>query len=84
MICDALRDLVPILHFKKREKHLCRSITFRVKVALLRWCFHVFKILHIVPNRAEHLIWSDIHFLKWRSILGFAKPFNKLKATKSL
>ena len=27
-ICDALRDLVPFLQFKKREKHTWRSATF--------------------------------------------------------
>ena len=27
-LCDALRDLVPFLQFKKREKHLWRSVTF--------------------------------------------------------
>ena len=31
-ICDALRDLVPFVQFKKREKHPWRSVTFR-KVA---------------------------------------------------
>ena len=27
-ICDALRDLVPYVQFKKREKHSWRSVTF--------------------------------------------------------
>ena len=31
-ICDALRDLVPFVQFRKREKHLWRSVTFN-KVA---------------------------------------------------
>ena len=26
--CDALRDLVPFVQFKKREKHSGRSVTF--------------------------------------------------------
>ena len=26
--CDALRDLVSFVHFKKGEKHPCRSVTF--------------------------------------------------------
>ena len=26
--CDALRDLVPVVQFKKREKHPWRSVTF--------------------------------------------------------
>ena len=28
-ICDALRDLVPFVQFKKRKKHLWRNVTFR-------------------------------------------------------
>ena len=28
VICDALRDLVPLVQFKKHEKHLWRSVTF--------------------------------------------------------
>ena len=31
-ICDALRDFVPFVQFKKREKHPWRSVTFN-KVA---------------------------------------------------
>ena len=30
-ICDALRDLVPFIKFKKREKHTWRSVTFSAK-----------------------------------------------------
>ena len=39
--CDALRDLVPILQFKKREKHPWRSVTFS-KVTLLHGSFSRF------------------------------------------
>ena len=28
MICDALRDLVPFIQIKKREKHPWRAVTF--------------------------------------------------------
>ena len=41
----ALRDLVPFVQFKKREKHPWKSVTFSkvagfsLKVALLHWCF---------------------------------------------
>ena len=28
ILCDALRDLVPFVQFKKREKHSWRSVTF--------------------------------------------------------
>ena len=41
--CDVLRDLVPFAQFKKREKHLWRSVTFALlKVALLHGCFSCF------------------------------------------
>ena len=51
-ICDALRDLVPFIQFKKREKHPWRSATFikvaglktatLIKVVLLHGCFSRF------------------------------------------
>ena len=47
--CDVLRDLVPFVQFKKREKHPWRSVTFSevagiqpttlLKVILLHGCF---------------------------------------------
>ena len=42
-IWDALRDLVPFVQFKKREKHPWRNVTFKpvtfLKVTLLYGCF---------------------------------------------
>ena len=38
--CDALRDLVPFVQFKKREKHPWRSVTFSKVVSM--GVFHVF------------------------------------------
>ena len=35
IICDVLRDLVPLVHSKKREKHPCRSVTFSKVAGLL-------------------------------------------------
>ena len=35
-ICDALRDLVPFVQFKKREKHPMTSMTFSKVVGLWR------------------------------------------------
>ena len=59
--CDDLRDLVPFLHLKKREKHSWRSITFSkavgwtpanlVKIALLHGYFSRLWIVQMVPNR---------------------------------
>ena len=40
-ICDALRDLVPFVQFKKREKHPWRGVTFR-KVNSSMGAFYVF------------------------------------------
>ena len=49
-ICDALRDLLPFIQFKKREKHPWRSFTFSKVAAkghggmvkLFRGCFSRF------------------------------------------
>ena len=52
-ICDALRDFVPFVQFRKREKHTWRSVNFRVqlqasacnftlKLTLLHVCFSRF------------------------------------------
>ena len=41
LICDALRDLVPFVQFKKREKHLWRSVTF-TKINTPPWMFLTF------------------------------------------
>ena len=40
-ICDALRDLVPFVQFKKREKHPWRSVNFS-KVAGFSLVFFTF------------------------------------------
>ena len=31
-MCDALRDLVPFVQFKKREKHPWKSVTFSLQL----------------------------------------------------
>ena len=41
-IYDALRDLAPFVQFKKREKHPCRSVTFRTKSNTPPWLFFAF------------------------------------------
>ena len=50
--CGALRDLIPLVQFKKREKHPWRSVTYSkaagfslqllLKVTLLHGCFSRF------------------------------------------
>ena len=55
IICDALRDLVPLVQFEKREKHSLRSVTFSkvagnctekpvtlLKIPLVNRCFSRF------------------------------------------
>ena len=43
IIYGALRDLVPFVQFKKREKYLWRSVTFSLlKITLLHECFLCF------------------------------------------
>ena len=50
LICDGLRDLVPFVQFKKREKHPWRSVNFScrlkpatlLKLTLLHGCFSRF------------------------------------------
>ena len=57
-ICDALRYLVPFVQFKKREKHPWRSVTFILKVTLLRGCFSRFLncTSGIKSRNASHII----------------------------
>ena len=47
--CDALRDLVPFVQFKKREKHPCRSFNFsKVAGNAPQWYYCSFVItLHL-------------------------------------
>ena len=40
--CDALRDLVPSVKFKKREKHLWRSVSFSTKSNTPPWLLFTF------------------------------------------
>ena len=39
---DVLRDLVPFVQFKKREKHPWRSVTFSTKSNTPSWVFFTF------------------------------------------
>ena len=41
-ICGALRDLVPCVQFKKREKHPWRSFIFSSKSSTPPWMFFTF------------------------------------------
>ena len=63
-IRDALRDLVPLVQFKKREKHSSICV------------FHVFKIVQIVPKRAEHHIQS-MTFPGMLNFMSFNELMNK-------
>ena len=50
VICDALRDLVPFVQFKKREKHPWRSVTFSKVAALSCKQRNASHILHNVRS----------------------------------
>ena len=45
-ICDALRDFVPFVQFKKRGKHPWRSVNFSTKSNTPLWVFFTFFKLH--------------------------------------
>ena len=53
-ICDALRDLVPFVQFKNREKHPWRSVNFNfTKINTPPWVFFTFFKLykwHQIPQ----------------------------------
>ena len=58
-ICDVLRDMVPFVQYKKREKHPWRRLkpaTLQKVKLVLRWCFSRFLSRTKIPNRAQHHI----------------------------
>ena len=71
LLCDALRDLVPFIQFKKREKHPWRSVTFSkaacrlkpatlLKVTLLYSCFARFlNCTNVTKSRKAFHIWRN-------------------------
>ena len=70
-LCDALRDLVPFIQFKKREKHPWRSVTFSkvacrlkratlLKVTLLYSCFACFlNCTDVTKSRKAFHVWRN-------------------------
>ena len=75
---DALRDLVPFVQFKKREKHPWRSLTFRLKLTLLHGCCSRFLncINGTKSGKASHLI-NDEHNCLILTVLPFSEVFSK-------
>ena len=66
--CDVLRNLVPFVQFKKREKHPWRGVTFSkvaLKVTLLHGCFSRFlNCTHGTKSRnASHSEFTFVSFL---------------------
>ena len=65
---DNLRDLLPFVRFKKREKKVCRSVLLaKLQVAACNFMetntpllcvLHVFKIVQMVTNHTEYHICS--------------------------
>ena len=65
-ICGALRDLVPFVQFKKREKHPWRSVTFS-KVAGSKsstppWLFFTFLKLYKWYQMAQNITFATIKY----------------------
>ena len=67
-ICDALRDLVAFVQFKKHEKHSWRSVKCLLKVTLLRGCFSCF--LNCTNGTKLH---NASHLLVRKQFVKFAK-----------
>ena len=56
--CDALRDLVPFVQFKKREKQPWRCLTF-VKVTFFHGCFSRFvNCINATKSREKSYKWK--------------------------
>ena len=80
-ICDALRDLVPFVQFKKREKRPWRSVNL-LKVTLLRGRFSRFSYCTNVPNGAKHQILIHVYFhFAWRKCISTYFQLNHDKHT---
>ena len=86
-MCDALRDLVPFVQFKKREKHLWRDVTLS-KSNTPPWVFFTFFKFYKwyqIAQRITYIVFSALSFfaleLSRRKLqkvyLGFGVPFCK-------
>ena len=61
IICDAFRDLISFVQFKKCVKHPWRSVTFiKLHAFSVGGVSHVFGIVQIVANRTKCLILSEL------------------------
>ena len=61
-ICDALRDLVPFVQFKKLEKHLWRSVNFsKVAGFSLPWVFFTFFKFYKWYQIAQRITYILLH-----------------------
>ena len=72
-MCDALRDLVPFVQFKKREKHPWRSVTFS-KVLGFACNFTKVTLLHGCLPRFLNCTNST----KWRNATHVMKTFRSV------
>ena len=61
-ICDALRDLVPFLQFKKREKQPWRSVNF-TKINTAPWVFFTFFKLYKWYQISQRTTYLHVSFL---------------------
>ena len=64
MKCDALRNLVPFVQFKKREKHPWRSVTFsKVAGNIPLWVFFKFLKLYKRYQIAQNITYGPLKFV---------------------
>ena len=64
-MCDALRDLVPFVQYKKREKHPWRSVNFKPATLLKLtppWVFFTFFKLYKWYQIVQRTTYSDERF----------------------
>ena len=81
VICSALRDLVPSVQFKKREKQPLRSVSFS-KVDTPPWLFFTFLKLYKWYQIAQRTTYLLISNVTNRLDMTESKTFRKLRASQ--
>ena len=90
LTCDVLRDLVPFVLYKKREKHPWRSVNFSSKVADFslqltkintpQWVFFTFFILYKWYQIAQR----TIHYKLFWQLIRISSPLTSCQNHKNL
>ena len=99
VICDALRDLIPFVQFKKREKHPWRSVNFSnnncnfTKISTPPWVFFTFFKLFKWYQIAQRttLMYSNVctvlardHLTEPKSLQSLCKTRDKVCAAENI